>query len=53
VPPNQLLEIRPDGALMLQVIPEAPGRCRLRRFDLRKTAGHAQPSRRSTIWRGV
>ena len=37
VPPNQLLEIRPDGALVLQVIPEAPGRCRIRRFDFRKT----------------
>jgi phenylpropionate dioxygenase-like ring-hydroxylating dioxygenase large terminal subunit len=34
LPPNQLLEARPDGALILQVIPEAPGRCRIRRFDL-------------------
>jgi TetR/AcrR family transcriptional regulator, transcriptional repressor of bet genes len=35
LPPNQLLELRPDGALLLQVIPEAPGRCRIRRFALR------------------
>jgi TetR/AcrR family transcriptional repressor of bet genes len=33
VHPNQLLEIRTDGALVLQVIPEAPGRCRVRRFE--------------------
>jgi len=36
VPPNQLIEIRPDGALILQALPEAPGRCRLRRLDLRR-----------------
>jgi phenylpropionate dioxygenase-like ring-hydroxylating dioxygenase large terminal subunit len=33
VHPNQLIELRPDGALVLQVIPEAPGRCRVRRLD--------------------
>jgi TetR/AcrR family transcriptional repressor of bet genes len=33
LPPNELLELRPDGASVLQVIPEAPGRCRIRRFD--------------------
>jgi len=36
VPPNHLLELRPDGALLLQVIPRAPGRCRLRRLDYRR-----------------
>jgi TetR/AcrR family transcriptional regulator, transcriptional repressor of bet genes len=31
--PNQLLELRRDAALILQVIPVAPGRCRIQRFD--------------------
>ncbi|HXW74671.1 MAG TPA: TetR family transcriptional regulator C-terminal domain-containing protein [Steroidobacteraceae bacterium] len=31
--PNLLLDIRPEGALVLQVSPLAPGRSRLRRFD--------------------
>ncbi len=34
MPPNQLIEIRPEGALLLQVLPDAPGRCRIRRIDL-------------------
>ena len=33
VAPNQLLESRPDGLSILQVLPSAPGRCRLRRLD--------------------
>ncbi len=33
LPPNQLLELRRDAALILQVIPVAPGRCRIQRFD--------------------
>jgi phenylpropionate dioxygenase-like ring-hydroxylating dioxygenase large terminal subunit len=33
IQPNELIEIRPDGALVLQVIPEAPGRCRIRQFE--------------------
>jgi len=33
VAPNQLLDIRPAGALILQVLPSAPGRSRIRRFD--------------------
>ena len=41
VAPNELIEIRPDGALVLQVIPEAPGRCRIRRFEF----GIASPTR--------
>ena len=39
VAPNLLLDIRPEGALILQVNPLAPGRSRLRRFDF--TAGEA------------
>lgn len=31
--PNQLFELRPDGLSVLQVLPLAPGRCILRRFD--------------------
>ena len=33
VAPNLLLELRPEGALMLQVTPLGPGRSRIRRFD--------------------
>jgi len=33
VAPNQLIELRRDAALILQVIPVAPGRCRIQRFD--------------------
>ena len=33
LPPNQLIELRRDAALILQVIPVAPGRCRIQRFD--------------------
>jgi TetR/AcrR family transcriptional repressor of bet genes len=33
LPPNQLIEVRRDAALILQVIPVAPGRCRIQRFD--------------------
>jgi TetR/AcrR family transcriptional regulator, transcriptional repressor of bet genes len=33
VKPNLLLDIRPEGALILQVAPIAPGRSRIRRFD--------------------
>jgi TetR/AcrR family transcriptional repressor of bet genes len=33
LPPNQLIELRRDAALLLQAIPVAPGRCRLQRFD--------------------
>jgi TetR/AcrR family transcriptional repressor of bet genes len=31
--PNQLLEVSATDALILQVIPESPGRCRIRRLD--------------------
>jgi hypothetical protein len=42
-PPNQLIELRRDAALILQVIPLAPGRCRVQRFDFLA----ARPKRRS------
>jgi TetR/AcrR family transcriptional repressor of bet genes len=31
--PNQLIETRPDGLSVIQVIPSGPGRCRVRRMD--------------------
>ena len=37
--PNQLIEVRRDAALILQVIPSAPGRCRIQRFDYRAGGG--------------
>ena len=33
LPPNQLLEVDAHGALLLQVIPQSPGRCLIRRLD--------------------
>ncbi len=39
IAPNQLLESRPDGVSILQAMPTAPGRCRLRRLDF--TSGEA------------
>ena len=33
IAPNLLLDVRPEGALILQVCPLAPGRSRIRRFD--------------------
>jgi phenylpropionate dioxygenase-like ring-hydroxylating dioxygenase large terminal subunit/AcrR family transcriptional regulator len=41
--PNQLIELRRDAALILQVIPVAPGRCRIQRFDY--LAGAARGAR--------
>jgi len=34
IAPHQLLQWRPDGVTLLQAIPVAPGRCRLRRIHL-------------------
>jgi hypothetical protein len=36
--PNQLVEIRPDSAFILRVLPEAPGRSRLQRLDFSAAA---------------
>jgi len=33
IAPNQLLQLRPDGVSILQAIPAAPGRSRVRRLD--------------------
>jgi hypothetical protein len=47
--PNQLLEVSSTQALVLQVVPESPGRCRIRRLDYSVATGarrklHAQRS---------
>ena len=42
IAPNLLLDLRAEGALILQVSPLAPGRSRLRRFDF---AARAAPAR--------
>jgi TetR/AcrR family transcriptional repressor of bet genes len=51
--PNQLLDVRDDGAVVLQVTPTAPGRARLRRFDYaRAAAAGRRPSRTAReAWR--
>jgi hypothetical protein len=45
IAPNQLLQARPDGLSILQAIPAAAGRCRLRRLQLAR--GGADPSARA------
>ena len=59
VAPNLLLDVRDEGALILQVSPVAPGRSRLRRFDFgartartRRAAGAARSpwQRRVATW---
>ena len=41
--PNQLIETRPGGAVVLRVVPVAPGRSRLQRLDY-VTAGKKKPT---------
>ena len=45
VAPNQLLDVRRAGASILQVVPTAPGRCRIRRFDFSAARRAARGSR--------
>jgi TetR/AcrR family transcriptional repressor of bet genes len=40
VVPNHLLELRPDGVTILQVLPSAPGRCLLRTHHYTLCAAH-------------
>ena len=47
VHPNQLIEVRVEGALLLQVIPDAPGRCRVRRVEF----GSPRPTRSDRVLR--
>jgi phenylpropionate dioxygenase-like ring-hydroxylating dioxygenase large terminal subunit len=54
--PNLLLDIRPEGALVLQVTPVAAGRSRIRRFDFAartpagKVAARGAWQRRTSGW---
>jgi TetR/AcrR family transcriptional regulator, transcriptional repressor of bet genes len=50
--PNQLLELRRDAALILQVIPVAPGRCRIQRFDYLPTTASGTRRTRDAGSRG-
>jgi AcrR family transcriptional regulator len=47
LPPNQLLEVDASGALLLQVIPQAPGRSVIRRLDYSVATDARRPSSRS------
>jgi nitrite reductase/ring-hydroxylating ferredoxin subunit len=50
MPPNELLEVRTDGARILQAVPVAAGRSRLRRFEFTRgrTAARARRVRSET-----
>jgi TetR/AcrR family transcriptional repressor of bet genes len=48
--PNQLLEMGSAEATILQVIPEAPGRCRIRRLDYRSRKKRAGGPLRALDW---
>jgi TetR/AcrR family transcriptional repressor of bet genes len=51
VAPNQLAETAPDGAYLLQVLPVAPGRSRVRRFDfVAGRAARGTAPRRRAAW---
>ena len=45
IAPNQLLEVRTDGACILQVVPIMAGRSRVRRFDFSRDRGSVRRSR--------
>ncbi|MBS0580455.1 MAG: TetR family transcriptional regulator C-terminal domain-containing protein [Proteobacteria bacterium] len=50
--PNQMLDVRDAGTVILQVSPTAPGRSRLRRFDYANEATGRRPSRAAReAWR--
>ncbi len=48
--PNQLLEVSATDALILQVIPEAPGRCRIRRLEYSSKKRAAKATLRPLDW---
>jgi nitrite reductase/ring-hydroxylating ferredoxin subunit len=55
IAPNQLLEVRTDGARILQVVPVAAGRSRLRRFEFSREraaprARRARTERQAAAW---
>jgi AcrR family transcriptional regulator len=52
LPPNQILERSAGGALLLQVIPQSPGRCVIRRLDYSVAGKARKPAKptRSPAW---
>jgi AcrR family transcriptional regulator len=48
--PNQLLEVSAAGALVLQVVPESPGRCRIRRLEYSSARRKTQPASEVPAW---
>jgi AcrR family transcriptional regulator len=46
--PNQLVETRTGGAIVLRVLPVAPGRCRLQRLDY-AAAGKKKPAKHDAV----
>jgi TetR/AcrR family transcriptional repressor of bet genes len=52
IAPNQLLDVRPAGAVLLQVNPTIPGRARLRRFEFTNETAARRASRAAReLWR--
>ena len=51
IAPNQLLEVRTDGASILQVVPVVPGRSRLRRFEFSRGRTATPRARRNRALR--
>ena len=51
VAPNQLLEVRTDGAAILQVLPTVAGRSRLRRFEFSRGRAAASRARVARVQR--
>lgn len=49
--PNQLVDVRPAGAVILQVTPALPGHARLRRFDFSEAAGKRGSRAARDVWR--
>jgi len=48
--PNQMLEVSSTAALVLQVVPESPGRCRIRRLDYSSSRRKSQPTGEVPGW---
>jgi TetR/AcrR family transcriptional repressor of bet genes len=51
VAPNQLLEVRTDGAAIMQVLPTVPGRSRVRRFEFSRGRAPAPRARGDRLQR--
>ena len=50
IAPNQLLQWRPDGVSIMQVIPAGPGRCRVRRLDYAPRCARRATRARPRTW---